>query len=101
MPGQVKARADILAIAAGVEEYSRRNAGQLPPSLGSLTRAGTAVPAILCVDRMPSDPWGREYHYEAWAARPGFRVFSLGADGRPGGKGDDRDVDNLTFPDQP
>jgi general secretion pathway protein G len=43
---------------------------------------------------LPVDPWGREYGYElASPGRP--RIFSLGADGQPGGAGDDEDLDNL------
>jgi len=44
------------------------------------------------VDKMPKDPWGHPYQY----ANPGVKgevdVFSLGADGRPGGEGPDADI---------
>jgi len=44
------------------------------------------------LDKLPSDPWGRPYQY----ANPGIQgeidVFSLGADGEPGGEGADADV---------
>ena len=44
------------------------------------------------VDKMPKDPWGHPYQY----ANPGVKgevdVFSLGADGRPGGEGTDADI---------
>ena len=42
---------------------------------------------------LPNDPWGHAYLYEAPADRnhpP--RVYSLGADGKPGGEGDAADV---------
>jgi general secretion pathway protein G len=42
---------------------------------------------------LPLDPWGRPYLY----ALPGadsqpFALYSLGADGKPGGDGDSRDI---------
>ena len=38
----------------------------------------------------PADPWGRPYQY---ALRGGMGyVFTLGADGKPGGEGEDADV---------
>jgi general secretion pathway protein G len=43
---------------------------------------------------VPKDPWGREYLYES----PGrvnpqsYDLQSLGADGKPGGEGDDADI---------
>ncbi len=44
------------------------------------------------LDKLPNDPWGRPYQY----ANPGLQgevdVFSLGADGQPGGEGADADV---------
>ena len=44
------------------------------------------------VDKLPADPWGKPYQY----ANPGIQgeidVFSLGADGQPGGEGADADV---------
>lgn len=47
------------------------------------------------IDRLQKDPWGREYQYR----RPGrddreYDLFSLGADGRPGGEGANADIGN-------
>ncbi|GAA5180641.1 type II secretion system major pseudopilin GspG [Niveibacterium umoris] len=44
-------------------------------------------------DALPLDPWGHPYQY----AIPGadgqpFALYSLGADGKRGGEGDDRDI---------
>jgi len=41
------------------------------------------------------DPWGNEYQYENLGSRKKPRIYSLGADGRPGGEGDDADISNL------
>ena len=45
------------------------------------------------LEKLPNDPWGRPYQYRAPGedVRP-FDVFSLGADGAPGGSGKDTDV---------
>ena len=44
------------------------------------------------IEKLPNDPWGNPYQY----ANPGIKgeidVYSLGADGKPGGEGHDADV---------
>jgi general secretion pathway protein G len=40
------------------------------------------------------DPWGRAYQYQQPGAHGTFDLYSLGADGREGGDGEDRDVTN-------
>lgn len=42
------------------------------------------------------DPWGRPYIYRSPSQRPGqsFDIITLGADGKPGGDGEDADVEN-------
>lgn len=44
------------------------------------------------LDKLPNDPWGQPYQY----ANPGIKgeidVYSLGADGKPGGEGHDADI---------
>ena len=42
------------------------------------------------LDRMPKDGWGNELVYER--VEGAYRIFSLGADGVPGGKGDNADI---------
>jgi general secretion pathway protein G len=43
-------------------------------------------------DRVPPDPWGRPYHYRFPGQRGAFDIYSLGADNREGGEGEDQDV---------
>lgn len=38
------------------------------------------------------DPWGREYEYVFPGEHGEFDIFSLGADGQPGGEGKDADI---------
>jgi general secretion pathway protein G len=41
---------------------------------------------------VPLDPWGNPYVYKAGASPQPFVVYSLGADGKPGGAGNDQDI---------
>ncbi len=45
--------------------------------------------------QVPADPWGRPYNYR-YPGRHGldYDLFSLGADGREGGEGEDADIAN-------
>ena len=42
----------------------------------------------------PKDPWGNEYYYSYPGEKGQFDVYSLGADGQPGGEGHDADIGN-------
>jgi general secretion pathway protein G len=44
------------------------------------------------LERLPRDPWGNPYQYLNPGLRGEIDVFSLGADGNPGGEGFDADV---------
>ena len=44
------------------------------------------------LDRVPKDPWGTEYQYLNPGVRGEIDVFSLGADGAPGGEGINADI---------
>ena len=41
---------------------------------------------------VPKDPWGTDYHYASPGQHGAFDLSTLGADGREGGEGEDRDV---------
>jgi general secretion pathway protein G len=41
----------------------------------------------------PADPWGRPYVYRAPGAKGEFELVSYGRDGKPGGAGDDADIE--------
>jgi len=44
------------------------------------------------VDKLPKDPWGNPYQYLSPGIKGELDVFSLGADGQPGGVGNDADI---------
>lgn len=43
---------------------------------------------------IPMDPWGQPYQYRIPGERGDFDIVSLGADGAPGGEGENADVSN-------
>jgi general secretion pathway protein G len=44
------------------------------------------------LERLPNDPWGHAYQYLNPGLHGEIDVFSLGADGKPGGSGNDADI---------
>ena len=43
---------------------------------------------------IPKDPWGQDYLYTYPGKNYVFEIVSLGADGKEGGEGEDKDVNN-------
>lgn len=94
----VAARQDIGAIMQALKLYRLDN-GHYPSSaqgLGALAAPSSGgAPAgnrRSYLDRVPTDPWGHPYQYLNPGAHGEIDVFSLGADGRPGGSGPDADI---------
>jgi general secretion pathway protein G len=44
------------------------------------------------LDKLPEDPWHHPYQYANPGVHGEIDVFSFGADGQPGGEGDDADI---------
>ena len=44
------------------------------------------------LDKLPNDPWGRPYQYLQPGLKGEVDVFSMGADGQPGGEGKNADI---------
>ncbi|WP_426344898.1 type II secretion system major pseudopilin GspG [Pseudoduganella sp. R-32] len=44
------------------------------------------------LEKMPKDPWGNPYQFQSPGVKGEVDVFSYGADGLPGGTGDDIDI---------
>ena len=44
------------------------------------------------IDKLPNDPWGHPYQYMQPGVHGEVDLFSLGADGQPGGTAEDADV---------
>ena len=98
----VAARADIAAINQALKLYRLDNTfyPSTEQGLAALVQRPTTQPAPGnwkqggYLDRVPKDPWGREYQYLNPGVRSEIDVFSLGADGVPGGDGNGADVFN-------
>ena len=98
----IAAKQDINSIGQALKLYRLDNQGYPTTDQGlqALVAKPSAPPAPPnwktggYLDRLPKDPWGNEYKYLS----PGVKnpndvdVFSLGADGAPGGEGNDADV---------
>jgi len=46
------------------------------------------------IDRLPKDPWGNGYHYLNPGVHGTIDIYSLGADGQPGGESINADIGN-------
>ena len=95
-----KARADIAVLEQAVETYRLDNL-TFPDDLQALVAApsGLSQPERYrqggYVRRLPDDPWGNPYMYRRQSAHGGqFDIYSLGADGKEGGEGNDADLGN-------
>lgn len=64
--------------------------------LEALIRRPTSGPAPLnwkpYIEKLPNDPWGRPYLYANPGVKGEIDVYSLGADGKAGGEGNDADI---------
>lgn len=49
------------------------------------------------LDRLPKDPWGNPYQYLNPGEHGEFDLYTLGADGSPGGEGINADIGNWTL----
>jgi type II secretion system protein G len=94
---RVKAAADVSGIVEALGLYSA-DVGTYPTDqqgLQILTIPTTKAPQGY-LDKIPIDAWGRPYYYRIPGAHNpnSFDVWTYGADGVPGGCGQDRDVGN-------
>lgn len=96
-----KAKTDIATLESALEQYRLDNL-VYPATTDGLNALVTAPPALAQPERyrrggyikkLPNDPWGRPYNYQAPAANgKAFDVWSQGADGAPGGTDDNADI---------
>ncbi len=97
-----KARADISTLEQALETYRLENLAY--PSTQQGLDALVKAPAGLArperyreggyIRRLPADPWGNAYQYRQPGQHGRVDVFSMGADGREGGEGENADIGN-------
>jgi general secretion pathway protein G len=72
-----------------------------PPTIGPEPR-NYRPGGYLQGGELPRDAWGNDFHYEFPGTNntEGFDIWSLGADGQPGGTETDADIGNWTETDE-
>jgi general secretion pathway protein G len=96
----IAAKADIASIMQGLKLYKLDN--QRYPTTEQGLQALITKPSVGptangwksggYLDKVPKDPWGNQYQYLEPGVHGEVDVFSLGADGQPGGTGNDADI---------
>jgi general secretion pathway protein G len=92
------AKVQIESLSTSLELY-KLDTGRYPDEREGLAALVTRPASVqnwsgpyLKKDKVPADPWGRSYHYRYPGQRGTFDIYSLGADNREGGEGEDQDV---------
>ena len=99
-----KARTDITALETALYEY-KSDMLAFPSNQEGLNALVSAPSGNNRADRyreggyllrsqIPDDPWGNAYQYRNPGQNGRIDIFSLGADGRPGGEGLNADIGN-------
>ncbi len=101
---RVRAKNDIRAIESALQLYRLDN-GFYPSAeqgLAALVNKPSGDPEPKnwkeggYLEEIPRDPWGNPYVYLNPGIHKKIDIMSLGADGRPGGSGNDADIGNWT-----
>ncbi len=88
------AKNDLKTIASAVTTFQTLNGGRLPDSLDQLIEPDENGQRLIDMDELV-DPWGNAYAYDPdYDGTGGFLVISYGADGQPGGEGENQDITN-------
>ena len=96
------ARQDVATLAQALRLYKLDNLAypSTDQGLQALVARPTSAPVPAnwkaggYLERLPKDPWGRDYRYLNPGRRGEIDIYSLGADGEPGGEGNDSDIGN-------
>jgi general secretion pathway protein G len=97
---KLAARQDIASLMQSLKLY-RLDVGRYPTTeqgLAALVQQPVLDPVpsgwMQTLDTLPKDPWGHPYQYANPGQHGEIDVWSLGADGQPGGQGNDADIGN-------
>ena len=92
-----KARADIAILSQALETYKLDNlvypdTGQGLNALATPPVGAAGARTEGYIKKLPNDPWGRPYQYSMPGRNGAFDIYSLGADGAPGGQDENADI---------
>lgn len=91
-----KAKADIAVLGQALETYRLDNLAY--PDAGAGLQALVTPPASAggrsegYIRKLPTDPWNRPYQYANPGKNGAYDIYSLGADGAPGGENENADI---------
>ena len=95
-----KAKADISTLEQALDQYRLDNINY--PTAAEGLQALMVPPPTLAqpqryrqggyIKKLPEDPWGHAYQYRVPGTNGAFDIVSLGADGQPGGDGENADI---------
>ena len=91
-----KAKADIAVLGQAMETYRLDNLTY--PDAGAGLQALVTPPGGVgartegYIRKLPNDPWNRPYQYSNPGRNGAFDIYSLGADGAPGGENENADI---------
>lgn len=100
-----KAKADIATLEQALDQYRLDNINY--PTAAEGLQALLAPPPTLAqpqryrqggyIKKLPEDPWGHAYQYRVPGTKGAFDIVSLGADGQPGGDGENADISSANM----
>lgn len=99
----VKAKADIRTLESALNMYKLDNFvyPSTDQGLEALVQKPSGAPEPRnwkgYLDRLPKDPWGNPYQYLNPGQHGAIDIFSYGADGQPGGEGENADIGNWSI----
>jgi len=82
-------------ISEGSYPTQEQGLSSLKENPGNLKKPGKYPPGGY-INKLPKDPWGNDYIYIYPGQYGEFDIISLGADGQPGGEGENADIGNWT-----
>lgn len=88
---EFSATLDLYKLDVGRYPDSQEGLQALVQAPGSVSGNGWRGP-YLKKRNVPKDPWGNDYQYRSPGQNGHYEIVSLGADGREGGEGDNKDV---------
>jgi len=100
---QATARAQIELLGSALDQYRLDN-GAYPASLDDLQQKPASAAnwnGPYLKKTVPNDPWGFPYKYKSPGQFGEYDLWSEGADGAPGGEGENADIVSWTVGQQP